>query len=405
MMAELSRFIDTQDDDDVVGAALEAVRNHLGMSVAYLSEFVGEETVFRAVQAPGLDHLLKAGDARSIHDVYCPHIISGRLPRLIPDTASEPLAAAMPITEEVPIGSHVSVPIHRDDGSVYGMFCCLDPKPNTTLNERDLRVMEVFAQLTAREINRSIHERSAREEIRSRIRQAIDDRDYDIWLQPIVDLKSGMTAGFEALSRFRGPAAPTPDVWFREAAEVGALLDLELATIEAALEIVPQLPGDLYLSINASPSTVSSGRVCDLLAGRPGERLVIEVTEHDAVEDYTALKAAMIDISFKGPRFAIDDAGAGYCGLSHFVQLSPDIIKLDISLIRGIHTDPARRALAAAMVHFARETRVQVVAEGIETVEELGTLRGLGVDLGQGYLLGRPAPVKDALTRTLARTA
>lgn len=110
--------------------SLEAVRRHLGMDAAYLSEFVGEETVFREVDAPGLEALIKVGDAMPLEQVYCRHILAGRLPELIPDAGANSFAAGLPITANVPIGSHVSVPIRRADGDVYGMFCFLSAAPS-----------------------------------------------------------------------------------------------------------------------------------------------------------------------------------------------------------------------------------------------------------------------------------
>src|SRR5262245_65961443 len=113
------------NQDDMVKASLQAIRTHLDMEVAYVSEFVGDRIVFREVDAPGLEAMVKPGDSRSIDEVYCRHILEGRLPQLIPDTAAEPVAMAMPITRAVPIGKHMSVPISMAEGSVYGMFLCV----------------------------------------------------------------------------------------------------------------------------------------------------------------------------------------------------------------------------------------------------------------------------------------
>jgi EAL domain-containing protein (putative c-di-GMP-specific phosphodiesterase class I) len=117
----------------------------------------------------------------------------------------------------------------------------------------------------------------------------------------------------------------------------------------------------------------------------------VELTEHSAVEDYDALEGALRPLREVGLRIAVDDAGAGYATFRHILRLQPDFIKLDRSLISGIDGDPARRALAGAVVAFAREMRGVVVAEGIERSGELAVLLGLGVDAGQGYLLGRPS--------------
>jgi EAL domain-containing protein (putative c-di-GMP-specific phosphodiesterase class I) len=106
----------------------------------------------------------------------------------------------------------------------------------------------------------------------------------------------------------------------------------------------------------------------------------------------------------RGVRLAIDDAGAGYSSLRHILQLRPDLIKLDMSLTRNICIDPARKALAAAMVNFARDTGSQIIAEGVETASEFATLRALGAEKAQGYFLGRPLPLEDAAALFRANT-
>ena len=151
-------------DTCVIQEALSAIRTHLDMEVAYFSEFVDGRTIFRRVDAPGLEHLIKEGDSQSLDDVYCNHILEGRLPELIPDTSQFPLAVSMPITQAVPIGSHASIPIRRADGTPYGMFCCLSPRPNLSLNTRDLDVLRMFADIAAKQVNTELeHNRSKRE--------------------------------------------------------------------------------------------------------------------------------------------------------------------------------------------------------------------------------------------------
>jgi EAL domain-containing protein (putative c-di-GMP-specific phosphodiesterase class I) len=118
---------------------------------------------------------------------------------------------------------------------------------------------------------------------------------------------------------------------------------------------------------------------------------VLEITEHDVTDDYSGMVSGLRGIA-QGIRIAVDDAGSGYAGLRQILEMRPDVVKLDIALVRGIDTDPARRALASAMVAFASDTGAIVLAEGIETTGELDTLRSLGVTLGQGFLLARPAP-------------
>lgn len=337
-----------------------------------------------------MESLIKVGDSHSLNDVYCQHILEGRLPELIPDTAKEPLAKSMPITDAVPIGSHVSIPIRRPDGSPYGMFCCLSSKPNDTLNERDRRTMKMFADLAARQVHKDLKKAKVLEGSRERITRVMEEHLFSMVYQPIWDFRKKGPIGFESLCRFSPEPYRTPDVWFADAAATGQGASLERTVIQEALKGVLRLPDHCYVSINASPDTVLSGDLQAAIEGLPPERIVLEITEHAPVTDYGALDQSLKPLRQAGVRLAVDDAGAGYASLQHIVQLAPDIIKLDMRLTREVDTNQARRSLAAALIFFARETGASLIAEGIETPTELETLKMLGVNCGQGYLLGRP---------------
>lgn len=125
--------------------------------------------------------------------------------------------------------------------------------------------------------------------------------------------------------------------------------------------------------------------------------MVVEITEHAAIENLDVLLMEIDRLRDLGVRIAVDDAGAGYSGLQQIIRLRPDVIKLDMSLTQDVDKDLARRSLASAMVQFAHDTNAHVVAEGIETEAEMRTLRSLGVEMGQGYHLGRPALAKMML--------
>jgi EAL domain-containing protein (putative c-di-GMP-specific phosphodiesterase class I) len=372
--------------------SLEAVRRHLWMDVGYLSEFVGEDTLFREVDAPGLEALIKVGDSMPLEQVYCRHILAGRLPELIPDTSVNAFAASLPITANVPIGAHVSVPIRRAGGDVYGMFCFLSTTPRPALNDRDLHIVRAFAGMVAEEMQRETAAREALERTTALVRQALQPGALSIFLQPICAIVGRAPLGFEALSRFLLEPVRRPDVWFADAAACGLSVELECAAIEAALSVYDEVPDPLTLSVNASPSTVCSGALSSVLGKRELDRLTLEITEHAAVESYDALNTHLAPLRARGLKLAIDDAGAGFAGLQHILRLQPDIIKLDMTLIRTIDSDPARRALAGAMQMFARQTGAILVAEGVETCEELVTLGKLGFMRAQGHLLGEPQP-------------
>lgn len=209
--------------------------------------------------------------------------------------------------------------------------------------------------------------------------------------QPIVSLHdhAGLV-GVEALARFTAEPRRTPDLWFAEAADVGLGLELELTAVGAALAELPHLPPQAYLSINMSAETAISPQVAEMLTGSEPERILVELTEHARVEDYGLLVERLDVLRAAGVRLAVDDTGAGFSSLRHILWLRPDVIKLDLDLTRGVDVDPARRALAAALLSFAAEIGGTVVAEGVETVGELDALRELGVEAAQGYYLGRP---------------
>jgi EAL domain-containing protein (putative c-di-GMP-specific phosphodiesterase class I) len=380
-----------------VNRALKAVRSHLGMKVAYVSEFVDNRSVFRHVDAPGCDALIKVGDSYSLDDVYCRKILDGKIPELMPDTAAVPEAAMMPITSAVPVGAHMSVPIRLPDGSVYGMFCCLSFEPDRSLNGRDLQMMKVFADLTAFDINRDLEDGRVQDEKHARIQAVLERSQLAPVYQPIFSLGSNRPTGFECLTRFSAEPKRTPDLWFQEAAEAGLGLELEVAAARLALSALPALPPDVYLSVNASPQVIMCAAFTEMLAKWQSSRVVLEVTEHASVDDYADLMTALQPLRERGIRLAVDDAGAGYSSLRHILDLQPDMIKLDIALTRNIHLDPARRAMASALIQFALETHSEIVAEGIETAGELTTVRRLGVDKAQGYYLGRPLPLEKTL--------
>ena len=266
-------------------------------------------------------------------------------------------------------------------------------KKNRATAVRDrLRISTPTSGTGRREFKRDqANARRLSEEAELRIRRTIDNRSLDIHFQPIVNLKTGHPLGIEALSRFTEGPKRSPDLWFAEAASVGLGTELEIAAIELALAEMNRLPANMYMSINASVETILSDQFRESLAVVQAERVVLEVTEHTPIANYGAFATSISGLRSRGVRIAVDDAGAGYAGFGHLLDLKPDIIKLDITLTRGIDRDPARQALGRALLRFGFEVyQTTMIAEGIETNEELATLRSLGCPLGQGFVLGRP---------------
>ncbi|HEU4674162.1 MAG TPA: EAL domain-containing protein, partial [Candidatus Limnocylindrales bacterium] len=207
--------------------------------------------------------------------------------------------------------------------------------------------------------------------------------------QPIVALESGATVGFEALTRFTDGRSADEVFAAAVRAEVG--LDLELATLRAALSDAVALPRRAFLDVNVSPELVLAGDELATIVASSALDLVLEITEHTEISDYRRFREAVG--SLPRTRLAIDDAGAGFASLRHVAELAPASVKLDRSLVHGIDRDPVRRALVTGMVHFADGVGCTLVAEGVETPEERAALLDLGVRFGQGFLLGLPRPV------------
>lgn len=253
--------------------------------------------------------------------------------------------------------------------------------------------------VTARDVTSRMHEEERRlapiladrtrlAESRRTIEATIEGAMFGPVFQPITDLASGVVVGFEALTRFTD--GRRPDETFAMALECGLGLELETVTLQAALREARLLPPEAWLSLNVSPTMLCDVETMQPLLGELSRAIVLEITEHEAIGAYEPVHAALARLG-PGIRLAVDDVGAGVANFSHLVELRPDFVKIDASLVRGVDTDLSRSALVVGLVHFAAAAGCLIIAEGIETEAERSTVAGLGVGLGQGYLLARPA--------------
>lgn len=223
-----------------------------------------------------------------------------------------------------------------------------------------------------------------------------------IHYQPIVDRRSKRTMGFEALMRTREPSIPTPGSLLEAAERLERLNDIGRRVRELAAERFQPPDDAMMLFVNLHPADLLDPRLYDRSSGlaKISDHVVLEITERAALDDVTETKHRAQELRKRGFKLAIDDLGAGYAGLTSFAMFEPEVVKLDMSLIRGIEGSPVRKHIVDSMTRLCRELDMKVVAEGIETAAELGTILDLGCDYLQGFYLGRPGPALVASSQT-----
>jgi EAL domain-containing protein (putative c-di-GMP-specific phosphodiesterase class I) len=244
-----------------------------------------------------------------------------------------------------------------------------------------------FAATASALLSRWLETEHRAEVARRRIEQVIAAEAFQIVFQPIFDLVSDVPVGYEALTRFEDGTAP--DRLFAEAHAVDLGVTLEMACVANAVDQAQSLESDAWVSVNVSPAVLQTASELGSVLRRTPRQVVLELTEHAAVADYAELRKTVERL---GPmvRLAVDDAGSGFASMRHVVELRPQFLKVDISLVTGVSHDVTRQAMIAGLVRFAEQAQCAVIAEGIEERSDLRMLRQLGVQYGQGFLLGRP---------------
>jgi EAL domain-containing protein (putative c-di-GMP-specific phosphodiesterase class I) len=292
------------------------------------------------------------------------------------------------------------------ENTIIGVLKVISPEVRA-YGPEDVRTLELLSDLIGTTLGNAIHHAAMETELNSKVEadrlaahemetlresvlSVIDEDAFSIVYQPVVELASRQVLGMEALARFSGKPYRSPDRWFKDAAQIGLGVPLELATARHALAALPSIPPDVYLSINVSPETALTPDLEHLCSQHDLGRIVLEITEHSFVEDYPLLAERMRSLRARGLRLAIDDAGAGFASLRHVLRLEPDFIKLDISITRDIDRQSRQQSLASAMLIFAAGSSAALIAEGIETEAEAVTLGQLGIRFGQGHHLGYP---------------
>lgn len=238
-------------------------------------------------------------------------------------------------------------------------------------------------------------------DLRTTIADVIDRRAFHPVFQSIVSLPGRNVLAYEALTRFEDGCRP--DIRFREAARVGLGDELALATLAASIRLANQLPYGRGVHVNVAPDLLRNEGLVSLLAtaGRP---LVVELTEHDPIDDYDKVNE-LLDGLGHNIRLAIDDAGAGFASMSHILALRPHIVKLDREWVKGVDVDLPRQALIRGLVSFARATGTTLVAEGVEFESEATMLAELGIEQAQGFLFDSPRSAQEVRKAAAAQSA
>ncbi|MBX3260359.1 MAG: EAL domain-containing protein [Labilithrix sp.] len=221
-----------------------------------------------------------------------------------------------------------------------------------------------------------------------------------IAFQPIVDGRSRTTIGFEALMRSNEPTMPTPGAVLDAAERLDRIHDVGRCVRERTAAAFEAADGGELVFVNLHAADLLDDDLFDANAPltRLAHRVVLEITERAAISDISDARQRTAELRQRGYKIAIDDLGAGYAGLTSFATFEPEIVKLDMSLVRGIESSSVKRLIVGRIAGLCRDLQMRVVAEGIETTEELSCMLDLGCEYLQGFLLGRPEEGRRAST-------
>lgn len=367
---------------------LELAHKYLGLDAVYVAELEAEDLVFRAVAGDAASFGVDVATRIPAADTYSKRLVDGVIPQLITDTSREPGVASLPVTERYAMRAFIGAPLRLSDGSVYGTLTGVNHAPDPTLGERDVRFMAMLGEL----IVSGLDAQRSNDRARTELSNLIANADVEMNFQPVVDLRSGDTLGVEALARFPVSFGP-PEQLFASAERLGLGLELERLTISEAWKEIERMAPEQFVAFNVSPkSLLHLAKIAQKRSDIPLSQVVVEVTEQTIVENYSDLRNVLGPLRDRGLRIAVDDAGAGYASLRHIVELQPDFIKIDRSLVHGVADDEVRKVAIEAFVLLSRSLGITIIAEGIEQPREMLVLRSLGVQAAQGYLFGRPQP-------------
>ncbi len=356
--------------DSVMRAVTEVLDHITGRELRdsdMVAELVISGDAFVVVLSPPRDDLrLPSDDLEAIARRLEDRVVDGLAERIEPEVFSK-------------LGCHVGCSTISSDP---------DARPERLVYEGLDRAMDSSSSRVATDARRR----------EARLREILDTEAIDTLVHPVVDLTDMRVIGYQALSR--GPADDgfeRPDKLSRVAYDPDLVIRLERLCRKKALEAAEAMPDGRLLFVDLEPDAVADPQLRDaalssLLAEGPltPERIVLEITERSAAVDFRAFRSTLEYLRALGFGVAVGDAGAGYGSLRCLGEVRPEWLKVDLSPVRGCDGDETRRGLIESLAVFAEKTGVGLIAEGIETREELDTLRGLGVRYGQGSLFSLP---------------
>jgi len=374
------QLVNTMNEDGFIQQILDSIRHHMNMDVAFIARFTEHDRLieFTATEETNADPAIKPNDSSPKDETYCQKIVSGEMPGIIPDTSTNRITRTLPVTKS--------------------LNSCYNHSPNDGLKESHSAFLNMMADFIGHIFKKRLGDAVLQNEAREQVEEVLADQKVSIAYQEIKSSQESSLRHFEALARFNTTPYLPPNEWLDKAELVGLSDTVELLIIKQILNELPVLKervGECCVSINTTPALITSGALVELLADASPKNIIIEVTEHSEIDDYTLFADALMPLVQRGFKIAIDDVGAGFSSLRHILEINASIIKLDMSLVSNIHQDNKKQSLVAALVAFAQMSDLRIIAEGVETEGEYNQLKQLGIEYFQGFYFSRPSALSQ----------